>query len=203
MVVWGYSIEEIVMSKLVEMVFEDGSKHLVDTETGEVKYDIFPVKWESNPVYVKGIDEVDCKAPEELRQRSEAMGYKTVSDGLQDIMEDAELSHLEARVLIWLGGRVVGQNLSMVTVNDICSSLKIDKTQVSRVLSGLEDKKYITLEHRNTFGVGSRVLEVHPGYFWRGNYAIRDKYRVRWYKKYAPSREEVLYSCPLVQESVK
>lgn len=180
---------------LREMVLEKGDKCLVSTLTGEVKYDVSPVEW-GDVKYRKCIDDLDISNPEALMEWIEEGRYTNRVDEVSELVMDKGLSAIELKVLLFLGGEVVGQNITYTTVKDIIDKLCIEKTQVSRALKGLEDKHFITMEHKNTFGVGSRVVSVHPRYFWKGNYAVRSKYEAIWYRKYTPNAHEILYSCP-------
>lgn len=189
------------MVNLVEMAFHDGSKGLVNTETGEVRYEIQDVVY-PNVQYRKSIDEVDTTVPGELGEWVEEKGYKLTQD-VTDIVTDISLSDKEMRVLLYIGSKVEGQNTVFTTVKDVMDDLGLTKGQVSKILHSLEDKKYIILEHRNTFGVGSRVVAVNPRYFWKGNYGTRNVYQMNWVRNYTVDQHEVLYSCPLPEDYYK
>lgn len=176
-----------------------GESVVVDTGTGEVLYYLVPFdpsRYEPSRGYRKSIDEVSITMPGELGEWVMEGGYR-LTQNIEDIVVDKEITDKEMRVLMYVGSTVEGQNIVFITVKKIMDKLGIDKTQVSKVLRSLEAKGYITLEHRNTFGVGSRVLAVSPRYFWKGNYGVRNTYLGIWCKPSTEKIHEILYSCPL------
>lgn len=185
------------MSILVEKTLPDGSKALVSKETGEIVYDIVKIhKW---PMIEdrKSIDQVSKDKPGELEEWVRDCGYSLSQPDMLTLVEDGNLTDKELRVLLLVGNSIAGQNVVFLTVKEIMDKIGLNNSQVSKILKALEDKNYIVLEHRNTFGVGSRVLAVNPRYFWKGNYAVRNSYQRSWDRKSSPDVYEVLYSCPL------
>lgn len=180
---------------------DDSYSLLFDRDTGEVRYVVrllsdigFP---EMREEYRKSIDQLDLSKPGDLEEWIGDTVYR-LSQDVGDVVMDNTLSDKELRVLLYVGSRVVGQNIVFVLVKDIMRDISMNASQVSKALHGLERGKYITLEHRNTFGVGSRVIGVNPRYFWKGNYGVREIYQVQWWGISAERRQEILYSCPLL-----
>lgn len=178
---------------------EDGVDYLIEAHTGEIKYEIFPVTFQE-VTYRKPIDSIGIEAPGELQEWALEGGYRLSTERIEELIQDSTLSDRELRVLMYIGSTVVGQNITFITVKDIIDKIGVDKSQVSRILKSLEEKKYIILEHKNTFGVGSRVLAVNPNFWWCGNYSAKTVYQKRWSKIDPYKMREILYSCPLPED---
>jgi len=85
-------------------------------------------------------------------------------------------------------------NHSYFVVKDLVESAGVDKYAISKVLKNPQERDFIDIIHKNTFGRGSRVALVHPAYFWVGNYVTRQKFREYWWKRYYKNIDNPLFN---------
>lgn len=99
--------------------------------------------------------------------------YKPIVEGLDAVILEATLDYPQLRVFVYIGSKVVYNNLCYVQIKDIGEVLGITASTVSRAISALEGGGWIAERFRNTFGVGSRVYAISPVYFWCGHFGVR------------------------------
>ena len=178
---------------------------VLDIQSGEVLYYIY--KGEYSPTlnspskYREGMEEVSLLTPDDMKSwMDKSKCWVLAEDGLSDLVISAHLTERELKVFMALGKNTFYLNRVYTTIPEVATLTSMQQSHISSCIKSLTKKGFIRLVSKNTFGVGSRVIDIHPMYFWKGDYGLRWVYRQNWVKINVAPLEERLYSCPILNK---
>lgn len=164
--------------------------HLVDEDTGEIYYQVEPVKKKVTS-FDKAVG-VDTKYPRDCITKESLIYSLSVMDGylysdvkinIDYILESILAGHLtaqEACLIKHIALNVTAWNYYIGNIKDLCLS-GITAKNISSVLNKLSPNT-IRILHRNKPFKGDIVIILNPKYVWKGDIQYRNNNLLHWYE---------------------